>query len=275
MAIKIKRRRVEETSPNDPDGMEGTEGEGQSDSLSPEAFIPPPVPSDPVYTTTRSAFAWLTGHRNLVLGGLVVMVVTMAGVGLLWQQKAAARASASSQLVAALAASWGEAPDNELLLQRARIVAEAHPGEIGRWASLLEARALASQGADSAAALQRFAVAVADRPAGAETLLLQLSHASLLADSGNLAGAVALLDALPTEGGPFAMQVAEHRARIVDTWGTPQQALEAWQAFVEAHEDSAGQDPMDNPLSRARNRITLLEIEMGIDAPVAAGSDEG
>ncbi len=292
MALKIKRK-VER-----PEG-DGTEVDGESVDAGAESaplegdVLPPrgassaaPVTApDEVLLATSSLFDKLVEHRNKAIGALVAVAVVGIGVAVTRDLQRASAIEGAASVLAASATQFSEVGDgsgspltnlDQSQARPARRYAslDALWGEVSTQAQsagdlpaakLVLAGAQVALGSGDAAAASYEAAQPALRPG--DDVITRLGAATAQAEAGKLADATASLDKLASEQPSYAFTAQLLKARLVDAYGKPEEALEAWRGLVKDHPSAKQKDV-------AENRVAQLEIELG-KAPVAAPPVEG
>jgi hypothetical protein len=277
MAIKIKKRKPD--APEEPvsESTETVEGEEPSAEGAPvPGQLPVPLlAEDPVYTRTWSLFTWMEANRNLVLSVVGGVLVVFAVSGLISRSRVAAAEESTQRLFAALdlAAASAEGSGGSSILERetsiaasAGVVAASGDGQVAGLANLLVARASLMSG-DASAALAAYDTAAASIMAP-ESSFVTIARASAQAANGDLAGALAALEAISASDSGASYAARRQAALLTDTWGEPRQALEAWRNVVTEHPGAPGLDV-------ASNRVAQLEIALGVAPLETEGSAEG
>jgi hypothetical protein len=269
MAIKIKKRRVEpEEAP-----VVDVEPTAPEEPVTTEALLTAdPEIQDAVLDNSRTAVSWLIDHRNIVFGAVAVFLVGAAGFSILSASRATAQVGAAQQLYAVVDMAAADGSGGESLYESiaaressVRAAAEALAATpvtgIADRARLLAARG-ALAGGDSAAALA--AVNATADMTGPEGVIRSVALATSQAESGDLPGALATLDAATAPDSSLAVGVARVKARLIDGHGAPAEALEAYRGFVQ-------QWPTSSDLDAINNRIAQLEMELGVEPIEGSG----
>ncbi|MCB9521243.1 MAG: tetratricopeptide repeat protein [Myxococcales bacterium] len=254
MAIKIKKRNpARDVEPGE-----------NADS---EPVVEPEV--DQVLAVSQDSFGWLSENWQKVVAGIAVVVVGIGVGSTLRAGSVASRAEAAQPALRAIAttvaAVGNEAPYATGADRAAAIVAAADEIGDGPVASALSGVGkLAQDDASGAVAgLDAFVQQFADAP---ESLAASFGLAAAQAQAGQLDAARATLDSVGERDEALAVVAATQGARLVDAFGTPEQALAAYREVVAAHGDAPGRAALDN-------RITQIEIQLGVAA--APAPDEG
>lgn len=251
MAVKIKKKRpdapVEET-----------------DELLAE--------EDTVLHASRETFDFLQDNRTAVLSGIAILVVGIIAGSLMVDQRAAASAEAASGLFAALAetnesvgeeGTYADVPARAAAVETSaqQVVAEHPEDALGTTARLLVAHGALLQG-EAGTAQQQFAAFRTARSGSPEANVAAFGEAAAMAAAGDLDGAIGLLDSLDGGNEAMAFGAGLQKARLIDTFGTPNAALDAYRAVIADHPDRSAQ-------AFVEHRATQLEIELNVE-PVAA-----
>lgn len=225
-----------------------------------------PVADDPnqpdqILVATRDTFDWLNDHWKPVLAGIAGLVVVIIAGSLALEAYRDRNVETSSTFFEALALA-SAAPGSEGVPDdaQARIVAQVGtfldraPPSAGL-ARLVRAGALIATGEAAAAIddLEAFR-STARGPAEATASLLGLAAAR--AETGDVTGAMSLLDEVAAEHVALAASVAVLRAHVLDARGTDEQALEAWEYVQNTHPTAPGAD-------FAEQRTLGLRIALG------------
>lgn len=281
MAIKIKRFREEPEKTTE-----------QDETVSPDVLAPgegPAVPtipddkalaSDEIYTSTRDLFTWIQDNRVGVFAGVVAAAIVVGFVYSYLTSGEARRAEASEPLYSALYAAGAGVGTEEgdvfaglteretAVRDHARRALETTDGRAEALARALEGRALVALG-EGAPALEAYRQASgAFEATDAESVILAWSTATAQAAAGDLDGALAALDTLAASYEQYAFPTAIRRAQLVDAYGAPTAALEAYRTVSTRFADETGIDEI-------RQRIAQLEIELNVEPVVAEAEGSG
>jgi hypothetical protein len=273
MAIKIKRKKPEApevaaTEEADPNAAPAAPAEPEPLEL---------LAEDPVYQRTWSLFTWVEENRQIVIGGIAVLFIGMVAVGGLLRSRATAVAEASERLYAAsdiatgtVGAAEGSAYDTvldrEAALAAAAQVVQGTSGGPAALAGLLNGRALVATD-DAAGAVTAYAAGAAALPEP-EATLVRVQGAVAQAAAGEVEPALGALREVAGSDGPFKLEALRQIAVITDSYGEPRAALDAWRAFIAEVDGETGYES-------ARNRIALLELELGVEPEAEAPAAEG
>lgn len=227
---------------------------------------------DQVLAATQDTFGWLTANRNVVIGGVVALVVGLAGFSMLSEKSAASDASGAVPTLTAIGtagASVGEggvfADSNARATALAAAADEAPDSAL---VAVLDGAAQLQLGnaEASAASFDAALEAFEGRPEGS---ILAFAAASAAAEAGNLDRALTLLDNVGGENPELAPVASLQAAQLIDAYGEPQAALEAYRLTLSAHEGVPGS-------ADVANRVTQLEIELGVEPePAEEEATEG
>lgn len=250
MAVKIKKKRPD--APVD-----------ETDALLEE--------EDTVLHASRETFDFLQDHRVAVLGGIFVLVIGIIIGSLMLDQREASSAEAAQGLYEALAetnetvgdeGTYPDVPTRAVAVKSAAeaVVAEHNDDALGTTARLLVAHG-ALHGGEAGEAQQQFAAFRTARSGSPEANVAAFGEAAAMASAGDLDGAVALLESLGNDNDALAFGAALQKARLIDTFGEPAAALDAYREVVAAYPDRAQQ-------LFVSHRATQLEIALGVE-PVA------
>lgn len=259
MAIKIKKKRPEAEEPEE---MPEVDDAGA-------AYIE----GDEILEASRQTFGWINDNRNLVIGGLVVLFFGIVAVSMVYEGAGDRRAAAAAPAFEALNVSTAPVGADGVyasLDAQAAALTEAVGGIDGSVApfiaNLLAGRAALQRG-DADAATTAYQGAVAAVEGSPEAVVASFGVASAMAESGDLADALALLDTVSAEDEAWSFAVDLHRATLIDTAGEPAAARDAWQALLDDYPDRRG-------LEYATARVEQIEIAHGL-APADGGDTEG
>lgn len=254
MAVKIKRKRPEE---------EVQEEEVVVDD------------ADQILTATEDTFDFLTENRNAILGGIGALILVVIAGSLMNDNRAASKATEAREVLVALdalVAPTGEEADIASTRERAALAASSAAGARENFDAPLSAVAAgieapaALQSGDAARAAQAYSDYRAANEGFADAQLAGFGQASALAASGDLEGAIAVLERVGTTDG-FDFSAALHGARLVDAFGAPNDALTRYRAVAAEFSDEASRANVDH-------RVTQLEIQLGEEPVEAEAADD-
>jgi predicted negative regulator of RcsB-dependent stress response len=230
---------------------------------------------DQVLAATQDTFGWLTANRNAVIGGVVALVVGLAGFSMLTEKSAASAADSAIPTLNAIGtagASVGE--DGIYANANARATALAAAADEAPDSALTAVLAGAAQLqlGDAAASSASFAAALEAFEGRPEGSILAFAAASAAAEAGDLDRALTLLDNVGGDNPELAPIASLQAAQLIDAYGEPADALAAYRQTIRDHDGVPGSGDVTN-------RIIQLEIELGVDPEVAeaepAEGDEG
>lgn len=274
MAFKIKKALPSKGSSETTN--ESGEGPVEGEVLTPGAAmasLPGVEPVDRMFVASENAFDALQRHKNLVIGAVGALVLGIVAFGA-FKSLAAQRAYDDSRTVFQVAAQTyapvGDAAGaGEFWAQGDPIFADQAARNSGRTlaasqaiegtkagaqrvARLLHASALveSGKGESASAELKTFRAGAVNN---LERLVADFALATATAASGDLNGALSQLDAIASGDAELALVVDEQRASLVDTFGTPEDALTMWRAIAESQKGSALGE-------QAASRVLQLEI---------------
>lgn len=251
MAIKIKRRREDEPETEE---------------------VPEVAQADEILVASAETFSWLQDNRNLVMGAIAALLIGIVVVSTVRDAGARKQADQARAVFAALdvatsgvgdGATYAGLSEREAALAAAASEAANLGGTLADDAALLGGRAALMQG-DAATALQQYQAAAAPLEGTPEGAVVEFGVATAHAANGDLAQGLAVLDELAQRDG-YALSARVWRARLIDTYGEPRAAWEAYTALVDEFAGMTDTYPFED-------RATQLAIELGIDADA---EDEG
>lgn len=225
-----------------------------------------PVADDPnqpdqILVATRDTFDWLNDHWKPVLAGIAGLVVVIVAGSLtlegLRDRNVATSSTFFEALALASAAPGSEGvPDDaqdQIRSQVEAFLTKAPPS--ATLARLVRAGALIALG-EAAGAIDDLEAFRASARGPAEATVAVFGLAAARAETGDVAGAMALLDGVAAEKPALAASVAVLRAHVLDAQGTPEQALEAWERVRDEHPTAPGAD-------FAEQRTLGLQLALG------------
>lgn len=217
---------------------------------------------DQILATAQESFSWLQENRVMVLGGIGALVVGIIIASLVWEANKSGKVEDAGPVLQAIQTATAPIGTEDGQFANTTARAEAVLAAVGdsdsTVANVLSGSSnLALGNADAAVAA--LSDAEANYPAP-ENIAIAFGLASAEAEAGNLDAAIGRLEAL--EAGDVQPVIDLHIARLTDTFGTPEQALEAYRGFVAEHPGAPG-------FGDASNRVVSLEISLGVE-PVAA-----
>jgi hypothetical protein len=132
--------------------------------------------------------------------------------------------------------------------------------------SILEGAAALRLG-DAEASSTAFDAALTAFEGRPEASVLTFGAAAAHAESGSLDRALSMLDALAADNLQLAPVASLQAAQLIDAYGEPGDALDAYRQTLSAHAGLPGD-------ADVQNRIVQLEIELGVE-PLPAAAEEG
>lgn len=291
MAIKIKK-----PAPPAPEAQNTEEGDvldGEIINARPVDDVPGVESVDRVVMASENAFDWIQRNVKIVAGAVVVGVVGVAAAAALMASAKEKRANDSQLLYQAYMqtiAPVGDTSDepeiwaagdpkfasvHDQLLAARDLASKASDGQSrgpAAFASLLAGTARLGLGGDIAPATADIRLFVKHAASPLQDVVGSLALASALAAEGDLTNALALLDDLTNKHAGTATIIGEHRASLVDAYGTPEAALAAWADVAKLAEGTAAE-------SRYLGRVAQLNILAGNaagvgSAPAAQDADQ-
>ncbi len=253
MAIKIKRRREDEPETEE---------------------VPEVAQADEILVASAETFSWLQDNRNLVMGAVGALLIGIVVVSTVRDAGERRQADQARAVFAALDVATAEVGDGatyaglaerEAALAAAAGEASGIGGALANDAALLGGRAALMQG-DAASALQQYQAAAGPFDGTPEGAVVEFGVATAHAANGDLAQGLAVLDGLAERDG-YALSARVWRARLIDTYGEPRAAWEAYTGLVDEFAGVTDTYPFED-------RATQLAIELGIDDNADA-EDEG
>ena len=226
---------------------------------------------DQVLAATQDTFGWLTENRNAVLGGLAVLIVALVGGSIAAEKRNegdAVDAIPTLQAIGTAGASIGEEgvyTDETARAQALAAAADEAGGSV--LGSVLEGAAALQLGDTdtSTAAFDAAMTAFEGRP---EASVLTFGAASAYAEGGNLDRALTMLDTVGAENPQLAGLASLQAAQLIDAYGEPTAALDAYRDTLSTHAGLPGE-------ADVQNRVTQLEISLGVEPqPVAEPAEE-
>lgn len=255
MKIKKVVPRSEEPTAESEDGS--SPEEGGDELLLPSVIAPPP---DQVVAAGTETLTWLHRNRALVIGGLAALTLLIIFVSVRYQTNNERRADQAQPVLQALGtATMPPESVREGLTAREQGIRDAvaplaGDSRLGAAATLLAARADLALG-NAADARRGYDTLASNSTLSGLSIVARVGAADAAAASGDLDAALALVDGLGTElGEAWALR---RRAELLDAFGTPERALEAWRAAL------AAATPQDAP--SFEGRIARLEIDLAIE----------
>lgn len=276
MAFKIKKALpANETDATTEDGA--VEGEILEGSVlgRPEDNLPGVESVDRVVLASENAFDWIHRNRKVVVGVIGATLLGMIGVAAISSSARENRSEEAQDLYRAYMTSIAPVGANlelgdglaqgdpsfktiteQLLATRdaAGAVAASSKGGPANFARLLQGAASVKLGGESATedllAFERYASTPLQKTVG------ELAVAVSLAADGDLAGALERLDALAGKSPELGLTILEQRASLIEAYGAPDAALDAWRTVAAAAEGSSAE-------VRVNERVALLELQQG------------
>lgn len=264
MAIKIKKT-VPKAEAETDESKVGVDGEIVEDGPTDPAGLPP-IPTalsdDKVLVASRDVFDWMAENRMVLLGGVAALVLGMLVFSTVKSSSDAKAAQRARDLYAAVdgvvveeSTTTMQAASEALRTQASALATGS--GELAATAAMLGARASATlgDGEGALAGYQAFAAA----HEGPEAVVARFGVATAHAQAGRLSDGLAVLEQV-AENEAYRPAALTQKAVLLDTFGTPEQALEAWRAAAATAEPGAfGAD------TTAANRARALEIQLGVE----------
>lgn len=266
MAIKIRKRREDD----------GSAGGAQNDPIEMEPGVGvAPAGSDPILDATMQGMSWIERNRNLVFGGLIVVIVGALGAWIYSGISASQQVSASQALSPAL---WDyevlvEGSETYQQIEESELIplpSKTYPSEEARWEDIYKTagEALSANPSGDIAqsarvvqagaamrlkkhdeAVKLYSAYLDGKTSPAILPLVYLGLASAHAATGEVDEAVKNFEELRKINDSYESMSAYEKARLLDSAGKTDEARELYHEILESDPETPYRDEIERRLA--------------------------